>query len=96
VSAAIIVVAIGLIFLYSLLRLVCSGLNELIAGVLRLRARNLEQGIVRLLGDEQLKERLFSHPLVRTLGQPGRTLNQPGRKPSYLPAAYQSVTINGQ
>jgi hypothetical protein len=55
------------------------GINEVIAGVLRLRARNLEQGIVRLLGDEDLKKRVFDHPLVKTLGLPGR-------KPSYLPA----------
>jgi hypothetical protein len=65
---------------------VCSAINELIAGLLRLRARNLEEGIARLLTDEQLKERLFAHPLVKTLGQPGRTLADTGRKPSYLPA----------
>lgn len=85
-SAAIIDVVIGLAFLYFLLSLVCSGINEFIAGLLRLRARNLEEGIAGLLGDEGLKERLFGHPLIKTLGQPGRTPNQPGRKPSYLPA----------
>jgi hypothetical protein len=78
-SAAIIDVVIGLAFLYFLLSLVCSGINEFIAGLLRLRARNLEQGIARLLGDEGLKERLFGHPLIKTL-------SPPGRKPSYLPA----------
>lgn len=85
-SAAVIDVVVGLAFLYFLLSLVSSGVNELIAGVLRLRARNLETGIGRLLGDEELKRRLFDHPLIKTLGQPRGALNGPGRKPSYIPA----------
>ncbi len=85
-NAAIIDVVVGLTFLYFLLSLVSSGVNELIAGLLRLRARNLELGIGRLLGDEELKRRLFDHPLIKTLGQPRGTLNGPGRKPSYVPA----------
>jgi hypothetical protein len=93
VSAGIIDVVVGLAFLYFLLSLVCSGINELIAGVLRLRASNLEVGIGRLLGDEELKRRLFDHPLIRTLGQPGRTPGGPGRKPSYLPASKFTLAL---
>jgi hypothetical protein len=79
VSATIIDVVIGLAFLYFLLSLVCSAINEFIAGALRLRAKNLEAGIAGLLGDAGMKDRLFEHALIKTLGQPGR-------KPAYLPA----------
>jgi len=42
-------VAIGLAFLYLLLGLMCTTVNEWIAGVMKLRAKNLELGIRRLL-----------------------------------------------
>jgi len=42
-------VAIGLAFAYLLLGLMCTSVNEWIAGALKLRARNLEEGIRRLL-----------------------------------------------
>ena len=42
-------VTIGLVFLYLLLSLICTILNELVASFLGLRARNLEQGLAKLL-----------------------------------------------
>jgi hypothetical protein len=45
-------VAIGLIFVYLLLSLICSSLNEGLESILRNRAIDLEAGIRRLLADE--------------------------------------------
>ncbi len=45
--------AIGLIFIYCLLSLVCTLINEWIAGVFKLRAKTLEDGIASLLRDEE-------------------------------------------
>jgi hypothetical protein len=42
-------VAVGLIFVYLLLAIICTSLNEWIAGILGLRAKNLELGIRQLL-----------------------------------------------
>ena len=42
-------VLIGLFFLYFLLSLVCSAINEAIAAVFRLRSQYLEKGLRRLL-----------------------------------------------
>src|SRR5690242_14343026 len=48
-------VLIGLFFLYFLLSLVCSAINEAIAAVFRLRSQYLEKGLRRVLdGQENL------------------------------------------
>jgi hypothetical protein len=46
-------IAIGLIFVYLLLSLICSSLNEGIESFLRNRANNLEAGIRGMLGDKR-------------------------------------------
>ena len=49
-------VAIGLAFIYFVLSIVCSAVNEGIAATFRLRARDLERGIRSLLSDEPEKD----------------------------------------
>jgi hypothetical protein len=84
-------VVIGLILVYFLLSLLCSGINELVEAFLRRRAKFLEAGILDLLGPP-LKERLYEHPIVEALspqkGTPERDkkLREVKRtKPSYIP-----------
>jgi hypothetical protein len=73
-------VAIGLLFLYLLLALVCSTANEAIMTGLGMRARFLQLGLLNLLsatpnptkeGKAALKK-LYDHPLVQTLVRPNR------------------------
>lgn len=72
-------IAIALAFVFFLLSLIVSQVNELIAGALGLRAKNLRKGLMGVLGDEGMVERLLDHSLVRTdLGQGKR------RDPSYI------------
>jgi len=74
-------VAIGISFVYLLLALICTTVNEMIAGKLRTRARFLDQGISRLFGNDQtLKEKLYAHPLIRSLSSDNDV------NPSYIPA----------
>ncbi len=78
-------VAIGLIFTYLLLALVCTAINELIAGLVGRRAVNLRSGIRRLLDqsdvvDQNLREfsiAFYGHPLLKGLSENGL--------PSYIP-----------
>jgi hypothetical protein len=80
---AILEVGLGLTLLYLLLSLVCTVVNEWIAQLLSLRARNLEMGIAKLLEDADrsgLAGRLYEHPLLQSVCREGR-------KPSYLPAS---------
>ncbi len=80
---AILDVAIGLIFVFLLLSLLCAVINEWIAQATRLRARTLRRGIETLLNDIKFKrvtESIYQHPLV--LG-----LRHGERDPSYIPSA---------
>ncbi len=88
---AVIEIAIGLIVLYSLLSLMCSKTNELLANVLSLRARNLRRAIHHLVGDVYVIK-VYEHPMIMSLYRSGarpekgikRLFQSPG--PSYLPA----------
>lgn len=90
-------VAIGLMFIYLLLSLICSAINELIARLLAYRARTLEQGLTTMLRDPQLVQDLYDHPLINTQYRPGwfdrfRTGKTKG-KPSYLSAETFALTL---
>jgi hypothetical protein len=76
-------VAIGVIFFWLLLSLVCSAGNELIASWLGWRAKDLEAGLHSLLGEKKgeskMVDRIYNHPLVGAL-------SRDGQRPSYLPS----------
>lgn len=69
--------AIGLIFVYLLLSMICSALQEWLAAVLRWRARMLFKGITEMLcGDTNFRDELYDHPMIRGLADD--TLPLPG------------------
>lgn len=75
-------VAIGLFFIYWLLSIICSALNEIISCIFSIRAKTLEKGIRNLLNDPEgtgLTKDFYNHGLIKALKK--------GRKnPSYIPA----------
>ncbi len=80
---------IGMVFVYLLLSLLCSAAQELISGLLRLRAKTLRKGLQALLHDDgpgDFSQRFFAHPLIDRLA-PGKHF------PSYLPAEQFSATM---
>jgi hypothetical protein len=78
-GSTILEVAIGLALLYTLLSLICTIVNELIAAVTNARSQQLAAGLQQLLGDEELVDRFYAHPLIR-----GLTVG--GRRPAYVPS----------
>ncbi len=66
-GSAILEVAIGLIFVYVLLSLIASAFNEVLARWGKVRSKNLQQGLVRLLPDDGLLECFCEHPLINSL-----------------------------
>jgi len=58
-------VIIGMIFIYSLLSILVTQVNTVIATVFKLRARHLRDGITELIQDPELAAKLLTHPLVR-------------------------------
>jgi hypothetical protein len=91
-------VVIGLSFIYFLLSMICSHINEIIVGLFKWRARDLELGIQNLLCDPNTALAVLNHPLIKAMGNTGaETLTvrlatwlwgSPKRagKPSYLSA----------
>jgi hypothetical protein len=63
-------VAIGLIFVFFILAIICSGINEAISSSLRWRAQDLEKGLWELLQDPNTLAKLKEHPLIRPMLYP--------------------------
>jgi hypothetical protein len=74
-------VIIGLVFVFSVLSIVCSAIAEGLEAILRRRAANLEIGLRRLLAAEgsSYVDAFYRHPIIRAFYDAG------GRKPSYIP-----------
>jgi hypothetical protein len=91
-------VAIGIIFVFLLLSLICSAINEVIENFLKKRASDLEQGICQLLqpkdaatGDMLLKK-FYSNPFIHSLYQGSYT--KAGKNlPSYIPASNFALAL---
>lgn len=85
-NSGILDVVIGLIVIYLELSLVCTAVNEIIASVLKKRAKELERGIAKLLTSPQLVAKFYAHPLIQGLRPDGKT-------PSYIPSQTFALTI---
>jgi hypothetical protein len=83
-------VAIGLIFVYMALSLVCSSLKEMIAQFTKLRGKTLKEGINRMLSDDTLYASFYEHPLIKSMSQKSRQKMQP---PSYIPSKTFAITL---
>jgi hypothetical protein len=94
---AIIETAIGLFLVFTLMSLVSSQVVEWIASLRKWRAENLEKAIRSMLSDPGVKakldqgalvlaDRLYEHPLIASLAQPGG-------KPSYIPASKFALAL---
>jgi hypothetical protein len=73
-------VAIGLVFVYLLLALICTTVNEIIATLTKRRPFFLDKGVSQMLGTKELKREVYKHPLVRSLADSDKVC------PSYIPA----------
>jgi hypothetical protein len=88
-GSAILDVAIGLVSIFLFLSLIGTAINEWVSGMLRMRARNLEEGIRNILNDPDgkgLTQAFYDHPLISSLAK-GR------EKPSYIPSRVFALTL---
>jgi len=93
-------VAIGMIFTYLLLSLICSAINELIERNLKNRAADLEKGLRELLDDEQgsgLVKQVYEHGMINGLfkGDYSPTASDKSNLPSYIPSRNFALAILG-
>ncbi|MFZ4813430.1 MAG: hypothetical protein ACOYL5_02760 [Phototrophicaceae bacterium] len=63
-DSAIIQVIIGMVFVYILLSLLVSQINQIISNLMNIRGHQLRQRIENIIQDESLQEQILSHPIV--------------------------------
>ena len=63
--SAILSVIIGVVFVYSLISILVTQINSVLANMLRLRARHLRDSLDDLVTDPVLQAKVFSHPLIQ-------------------------------
>ncbi len=102
-------VAIGVVFVYSLMSLICSTINEqVIARLFALRSKTLEDGIKTMLNDpngEGLAKAFYDDPLITGMAKQGvfdKAINRVpvikkviggGSKPSYISSSTFALVI---
>ena len=81
-------VAIGMVFVFLLLSLICSAVNELLETRLKNRAGDLEKGIIGLLGNNtDLVDKLYNHGLIFSLYRGSyEEASKNKTLPSYIPS----------
>jgi hypothetical protein len=98
-DSVIIDVAIGIIFIFILVSIICTTIREGIEATFKSRAAYLEHGIRELLHDRSavnIAQSFFTHPLIKGLFsgdyKPGKNVDRPamfakgGSLPSYIPS----------
>lgn len=76
----IIQVAIGMIFVWIVLAVITSQIQDWVASIFTWRASMLEESIATMLGDPNLKDKIYEHPLIK-----GLYTNNGKRKPGGIP-----------
>jgi hypothetical protein len=82
-------VAIGLVFIYLVLSLICSAACELLESFWKRRAEYLQRGMSELFGGASgsaLVKAIYDHPLVSSLFHGEYEEGKTGNLPSYIPA----------
>jgi hypothetical protein len=95
-GSSVLEVAIGVIFVYLVLSLICTAVNEAIATVINKRGKNLFGGIKNLLNDPAftgLAQQVYNHGLVDGVSQDAAVSTKPTRLPSYLPSETFSLAL---
>jgi len=93
-------IAIGMIFTYLLLSLICSAINELIERSLKHRATDLEQGLRELLDDKDgtgLVQKVYDHGMINGLfkGDYKPAASDKSNLPSYIPSRNFALAMLG-
>src|SRR6185436_19881181 len=88
-------VAIGLVFVYLLLAILCTAANEWLAALTKTRAKFLEKGVKELLNNQALSPAGDNQEFVRAFYQhPIITgMMRDGRHPAYLSARIFAAAV---
>jgi hypothetical protein len=85
-------VVIGVVFVFLLASLLATAAAEIVEAAIKRRGKYLWEGIGKLLGDEDLLDALYRHPLIRSLYQ-GAYGKRSRNLPSYIPSATFALAL---
>src|SRR5580692_3700578 len=93
-------IAVGMIFIFLLLSLICSAINALIERSFKHRATDLEQGLRELLDDKEgtgLVQKVYDHGMINGLfkGDYKPTDSDKTNLPSYIPSRNFALALLG-
>ena len=90
--------AIGMVFVFLVLAVLCTTINEWISGVFAIRSRNLSKAIAQLLDQQKAAtdgtaflDAFYAHPLISGMMKPGKKPST--GHPSYLAARTFATTV---
>lgn len=89
-------IALALVYVFVLVSVLVSALNELFAGLLKQRAKSLWRGIAELVRCPKLRDDFYNHPLITSLGPPmsgGMLAPRRMTGPSYIPKETFALTL---
>ena len=95
-SSGVFDVGIALVYVFVLVSLLVSALNELVAGLLKQRAKALWRGIGDLIRSDSLRDKFYAHPMILSLGPPvsgARMTPLSMAGPSYIPTKVFALTL---
>ena len=95
-NSGVVDVGVALVYVFVLVSVLVSALNELVAGLLKQRAKALWRGVGELIRSDSLRDVLYSHPMLTSLGPPVSGARMTPRSmtgPSYIPRHVFAVTL---
>ncbi|MDE1177028.1 MAG: hypothetical protein PW789_10540 [Edaphobacter sp.] len=84
--------AISMAFLFLMLSAACSAIQEIVANLLRWRARTLEKGLDGLLLNEGFRKAVYETPLIKGLYAPAK-FRKELQPPAYIPSTTLALAI---
>jgi hypothetical protein len=95
-NSGVVDVGVALVYVFVFVSVLVSALNELVAGLLKQRAKALWRGIGELIRSDSLRDAFYAHPMIKSLAPPvsGARLT-PLRMagPSYIPRQVFALTL---
>ena len=95
-NSGVVDVGLALVYVFVLVSVLVSALNELLAGLLKQRASSLWRGIGELIRSDSLRDAFYAHPMILSLGPPlsgARMTPLRMAGPSYIPKQVFALTL---
>src|SRR4029450_12491167 len=95
-NSGVVDVGVALVYVFVFVSVLVSALNELVAGLLKQRAKALWRGIAELIRSDSLRDAFYAHPMIKSLAPPvsgARITPLRMAGPSYIPRKVFALTL---